>query len=168
MWRRNLPFELTALLCARDTIGLQEEAGNRGPAIEVIQRAANIGLGSPWCAAFVNWCAEYASVVHNKKSPLEDVPHQGFVQSYHNWARNESRLITIEDAYPGSLFLKWVPSKRRWGHIGFVSEPNHRGRSFVTIEGNSNDTGSSEGIAVVTLRRELDDGTFVFIDWGPR
>jgi len=170
MWRQELPFELVALLCAKDTVGLREQAGNRGPAIEVIQRAANVSIGAPWCAAFVNWCAEYASVVKNERSPLESVEFQAYVPSYHKWAKDNGLTIPFEEVYPGSIFLKWNLDKRRWGHMGFIEYHINDGvvRQIKTVEGNSNDTGSSEGLEVVRLVRDVDVGTYAFIDWRKR
>lgn len=162
MYRKNLPFDLTAVECAKDCIGLHEGPGNTGHAINLIQRSASIPSGSPWCAAFVNWCAEYASVVHNKKSPLEDVPFQGYVQSYYAWAKRCD--LIVPDPFPGALFLRYSQSQNRHNHMGFVYL-GPRYTRFNTIEGNTNLDGHREGTSVLIRERDRATGTYTFVDW---
>lgn len=167
MWRQGLPYELVALLCARDCVGVTEVGTNRGPAIDIILKAGNVPSGNPWCAAFVNWCAEYASVVKNVRSPLEDVTLQAYVPSYQQWARHNGRLMTFDNAYPGCIFMKWSDSKGRWAHMGFVDNPLADMDTFTTIEGNTNSTGGREGLEVARLTRSTTTGVYTFIDWRP-
>lgn len=161
-YRRNLPFSLCALSFARDLIGVRESGHNRGPAVEMIQRAAGIPPGSPWCAAFVNAAAEYAQMVKDVRSPLEEVPLQGLVHSYYEHGL-QNGWIYSDQPYPGSLFLVWNRAKQRYSHIGFVGEYLGNGL-FTTVEGNSNTSGSAEGREVVVnvRRREAHDVT---LDW---
>ena len=165
MWRQQLPFELVALLCAKDSVGLEESPNNTGPAIKILQRAAGIPTRSPWCAAFVNWCAEYASVIKNVESPLETVPNQGYVQSYYKWAERSGRLIMKREVFPGVLFLKWSESRQRYAHIGFVSGIDFSSDKFYTVEGNTNKLGEREGRYVLASVRSMSTGVYVFVDW---
>lgn len=163
--RQNLPFKLVALAAANDVLGIREIGDNRGPSVEVMQRAAKIPPGSAWCAALANWGAEYASAVKNLPSPLEDVPLQGYVQSYYEWGVQNDLIVPWGQTEPGDLFLVWHPSKDRYAHLGFVDAVFLDAGQFRTIEGNSNSSGSREGIEVAQNTRHVSSGRYVFLDW---
>jgi hypothetical protein len=134
-----------------DFIGVDEPDGdNRGPAVEWLLKGANLNPGEPWCAAFVNRCAEIACAKKNVRSPLERVPLQGYVQSYYQYAAEDGWLTT--DPAPGDLFLIWHRAKNRYAHMGVVAFAYSDGR-FDTVEGNSNSVGSREGIEVAANTR---------------
>lgn len=135
-----------------------------GPSIEIFQRAADIPPGSPWCAAFVNFCAEMASALKNEWSPLEQVKREGYVQDYYDWAKNKGKLIKAEDIGPGDLFVIWFPKKERYAHIGFVDVVDLEGMLFTTIEGNTNESGGREGFMVAARPRHITD-MVRFIRW---
>lgn len=163
--RLMLPLELAALAYAHDFVGIEEKGGdNRGPTVEFFQRCAKIPPGSPWCAAFVNACAELAAAVKNEYSPLEQVRHQGYVPSYNNWAEENGLLVPFDQAEPGDLFLLWFESKSRHAHIGFVDSVEPGSPSYRTVEGNTDDKASREGIKVA--RRERTAGRRdAFVHW---
>jgi len=163
--RALLPFNLCTLSYARDYIGIEELGGdNKGPAVEIFQRSAAIPAGSPWCAAFVNFCAEMASALKNEWSPLEQVKREGYVQDYYTWATGHGKLVEWDQAAPGDLFLLYFPSKNRYAHIGFVDYVDYDRMEYATIEGNSNKEGSREGYEVVTKIRPIED-KMRFIRW---
>lgn len=145
-FRRNLPFQTVALLELRDCVGNAEVGGeNAGPMVEVYQRLSGINEGQdPWCAAAVYWASLSAQAKKNERSPLRDVPLKGYVQSYVQWAREEG--LIVEDPAEvgvGDLFALHYPwlndGEGRYGHIGFVEQPHHKGDSarFDTVEGNT-------------------------------
>lgn len=104
------------------------------------------------CAAFVNWVLEQ---VFGKDSLLEKVPNQAYVQSYYTYAKAHGLLVKTVDVRPGDLFLLWFPSLGRYGHIGIVKTFDFRAGKYTTIEGNSNNTGSREGVMVCSNTRTI-------------
>jgi len=167
--RAALPLHLAALSYASDMIGVTEDKvdgqfGNWGPKVKEFLKAANVYQPAPWCAAFVNWCAEQGAYDHQVTSPLEEVPNQAYVPSYMDWATETGKFITPHEAGPGDLFALYFESLKRYAHIGFVLEVNPEEGWLDTIEGNSNEEGSREGYQVVSRRRRLVPTT-AFIRW---
>jgi hypothetical protein len=164
--RQLLTLREAALMYAHDFLHVVEVGGdNLGPAVQFFQRAARIDPGSPWCAAFVNACAEIAAAVINKMhSPLEQVRRQGFVADYYEWAEQNDLLIPFEKIVPGDLFLLWFESKDRHAHIGFVDTVHLNSDRYITIEGNTDDEASREGIKVAKRDRKPGKGD-VFVRW---
>ena len=165
--RQLLTLREAALMYALDFEHVVEVGGdNRGPAVELFQRAAGLIIGSPWCAAFVNACAELgAAVINQGRSPLEEVELQGFVPSYFQWAKKHDLLVPFEAMIPGDLFLLWFGGeKQRHAHIGFVDRVDLDVDGYGTIEGNTDDRASREGIKVAKRIRKPKKGD-VFVRW---
>lgn len=163
--RALLPLHLCALSYARDYIGIKEVGGdNMGPAVQFFQRAADIPPGAPWCAAFVNACAELAGALLNIWSPLEQVKREGFVQDYYTWADRHGKLVSFDDVAPGDLFLLWYRRLERYAHIGFVDTVDREQRVFTTIEGNTNEDGGREGYMVASKVRS-NSPAIVYVRW---
>lgn len=141
---------------------VQEIGTNRGPEVEMFQRAAGLHPGAPWCAAFVNYCAQEAARKLGMISPLESVPLQGYVPSYVTYGTAHDWLVTFNQVRPGDLFCIWSSKLSRYSHIGFVEGTT--ANSFMTIEGNSNDEGSHEGKEVCCNVRLLKART-CFLRW---
>lgn len=95
----------------------------------------------PWCAMFVSWCARQANV---PKNVLQNSAVAGADASYFNIPYYNGESYVPKS---GDLFFT-----KTWSHVGLVLSID--GNYFYTIEGNSNDSGSSEGIGVFTLRRK--------------
>lgn len=151
---------------ARAFVGIKEIGGdNKGPAVEFFQKLGQIREGQPWCAAFVNACAEIAAAKRNTVSPLEAVPWQGLVQSYYEMG--VAWRIKADLVGPGDLFLIWFTRQEAYRHIGFVERVDWASQHYFTIEGNSNDDGSREGIEVVRRRRPFHDKD-AYLHWGAR
>lgn len=162
----GLALGLAAVSVAQEFLGLEELGGdNVGPGVEYFQRSANIPPGSPWCAAFVNGAAEIACAIKNVESPLEDVPLQGYVQSYYNHGTVAGWRREWDQAHPGDLFLTWSDSQRRWTHIGFIWRVARNRREFLSLEGNTNLDGSSRGYMVIAQWRSADERTVSFLHW---
>lgn len=162
-FRSALPLELAALSEAIDFLGLKEIGGdNLGPGVEFLQKLGEIGAGKPWCAATCNGCAEIAGAKKNVRSPLEDVPLQGFVQAYYEHAVSANWIVPWADVSPGCLFLLYFPRLTRYAHMGFVRDLQDD--SYTTIEGNSNDDGSRNGWGMVSRLRKPNDRT-IFLHW---
>lgn len=166
--RRLLTLREAALSYAHDFAHVREEGSNRGTAVEFFLRCANVDPGAPWCAAFVNACAELGAAIRDKEpSPLEQVKRQAFVADYVTWAKEHGRTVRPLEMEPGDIFCLWNRSKLRHAHMGFVDwvNPERTGpQDFKTIEGNSDEAGRREGVRVVARRRKprIED---VFIRW---
>ncbi len=141
---------------ATGEIGVCEEppGSNRGKRIGEYQRAVGIDPGEPWCVAFVYFCFAGAALALKTKNPLDTGDcRTGSVLDLWNRARRapNTRFVVREDALddpaklvPGMVFV--ISTGGGHGHVGFVTKVN--GNRLETIEGNTNDGGSREGIGV--------------------
>ncbi|WP_372622564.1 peptidoglycan-binding protein [Falsiroseomonas sp.] len=145
-----------ALAVARTQIGVTETppGSNRGPEVERYLASVGLGGGFAWCAAFVHWCGEEGA----KQAGLANrVPRTaGVLEMWRRAQRDGLPCVTAEAAreQPGLVTAGMVFIMRfsaTTGHTGFV-EARDSGR-LVTIEGNSNDSGSREGTGVFRLTR---------------
>lgn len=143
------------LKSAVSQLGVMEEppGSNKGP--EVNQYLASVGLqpGLFWCAAFVYWCFSEASVKLNRINPLVKTGH---VMSH--WNKTKGKKILTCDAVnnpslikPGHIFM--LNTGGSAGHTGLVEKTE--GGFIHTIEGNSNNAGSRNGIGVFRLQRKI-------------
>ena len=98
------------------------------------------GSGYPWCATFVTWCARRAGV---SSDILHGSACAGCGPEYFNITYYNGSQYTPK---PGDLFFTWS-----WSHVGLVTGVD--GNSFTTIEGNTNNNGSSEGNGVYERTR---------------
>ena len=148
-----------ALYYALSRIDTHETSPNWGPEVEKILASADIHDPEPWCAALVNDCAQTVAGRLGVRSPLEDVPLQGYVQSYVDHARKHGWVIPFSQVEPGDLFTLYYPSLKRNGHIGFVAAPSRDTGRFLTVAGNTNNDGSREGKRMWAKWRLNDDNT---------
>ena len=153
-----------ALAAALSKLGVREEGDNRGEAVAVFQNAAGIHPGQPWCAAFINWSAETGAKKLSVKSPLELVPLQGLVQSYVDYGEEHGWVIPFDAVLPGDLCCIYNATLERYAHITFVRERVMNEHAFLTVEGNSNDEGSREGVEVCSIKRKV-KANMVFLRW---
>jgi hypothetical protein len=135
-------------------IGVMENplGSNRGPRVDQYLRyvGLNPATGSyPWCAAFASWCFGQASAslgiepAEPKTAGALDFWNQAGRMNLHRVSPPEAvanpNLIT-----PGMVFV--LSTGGGHGHVGFVE--NVQGVVLTTVEGNTNDNGSREGIGV--------------------
>lgn len=143
------------LKSAVSQVGVMEDppGSNKGP--EVNQYLASVGLepGLYWCAAFVYWCFNKASARLNRVNPLVKTGH---VMSH--WNKTTGKKILAADAAdnpslvkPGHIFI--LNTGGSAGHTGLVEKIE--GGFIHTIEGNSNNSGSRNGIGVFRLQRKI-------------
>jgi hypothetical protein len=126
------------LYVASDYEGAHEVGDtNSGPAVDLFLKAAQLRPGNPWCAAYVNFCAQEAARRLAVASPLEDVPLQGYVQAYVDYGRAHGWVVPAAEARAGDLFALYFESEGRYAHIGFVTKVDARAQTFRTIEGNT-------------------------------
>ena len=112
-----------------------------------------IARGNAWCVAFVYWCFQVAAQKRGVANPMEKECRTGGVLDLWNrasGARNVKILRTAEAlndparVKPGMVFV--ISTGGGMGHAGLVSRVV--GNRMETIEGNTNDGGSREGIGV--------------------
>jgi hypothetical protein len=140
---------------ALSQIGVTESppGSNRGP--EVDEYIRRVGLNPKgqfaWCAAFVYFCFDEAS---KKLGQVNPVVRTGGVLDH--WERARAKGIprlsaskAVQDpelVQPGHIFIIDTGDAGGAGHTGLVLEVN--GGKLITIEGNTNDNGSREGVGV--------------------
>jgi len=147
------PLSAAALDAARGEIGVREvpPGSNRGPEVDAYLRAVGLepAAGSyAWCAAFVYWCFGKGAAVIGAPNPL---PRTAGALALWNGAKAGATRIAAADAQarpslvsPGQIFV--LSTGGGLGHVGLVESVD--GGVLTTIEGNTNDGGSREGIGV--------------------
>ena len=172
------PSELTleVIKVASTQIGVLEEplGSNRGPMVDEYQQAVGLNLkpGKPgyyWCVAFTYYCYQQATL----ELGLTKNPHIKTAGALDHWNKSKTkpgitritRIQAITDPSlikPGALFI--IDYGSGLGHTGIVTEIN-QGR-LVTIEGNTNAGGSSNGIGVFKRNsRKISEISRGFIDY---
>jgi len=150
---KGLPAK--ALEVAAGEVGVREEppGSNRGP--RVAEYLASVGLDATkghyaWCAAFVCWVFREAAKALGGESPL---PKTAGALALWNGAAGRKALVRVTAAEAkadarlvraGQVFV--LSTGGGLGHVGLVEQVS--GGILTTIEGNSNDGGSREGIGV--------------------
>lgn len=138
---------------------VREVTSNWSPVIKTYLAAAGIFSPAPWCAAFVTWCLKAAGF----PGPFPKYPGSTWW-----WIFEAMKRKAFKRGNPkrGDLFV-W--NHNGSGHIGFVAEVLADG-SVRTLEGNTNDNGSREGVAAMERRRTIvsilamDNGGFIDLE----
>ena len=163
-----------AVAFAETQIGVMESplGSNRGPEVDRYLRAAGLDPSTgdfPWCVAFTHFC--YQSAAAQVGGPNPHVRTAGVLDHWNKAAKvpNAIRVTTKEAVAsparvtPGSLFI--MDFGKGVGHSGLVVEV--AGGKLVTIEGNTNDSGTRNGIGVFRrTARKIADINKGFIDYG--
>jgi hypothetical protein len=154
------PQQKTSLLLtkvlqiANSQIGILEnpKGSNRGPEVDKYLRSVGLNPASgsyAWCAGFVYWTYEQAAAQLNRSNPA--VRSAGVLAQW-NLAGQKGipRLLNAEaindpgKVKPGFIFV--IATGGGLGHMGLVESV--RTGILTTIEGNTNNNGSREGIGV--------------------
>lgn len=108
---------------------------------------ASVGINFPasWCMAFMYWCFEHAAGQLGTPNPLFKTG--GVLAQWNNSKPNQTLMM------PKSGYIFIMDFGNGTGHTGIVESVDADG-TLHTIEGNSNDTGSREGIEVVRHLRK--------------
>lgn len=147
-------------------VGIREATG-RNDGKEVAQYLHYVGLGKgyAWCAAFVCWVLGQAEVDNPKTAWTASLfPHdklvwpRGRVPTTGSRTTNNGQPITKT----ACVFGLYFPSLKRIAHCGFIDEWGER--EVITVEGNTNDTGSREGDGVYRKRRPI-RSLYAVADW---
>ena len=131
-------------------IGIREATGNNdGSRVEEYLHYVKLKRGDPWCAAFVCWALGKAGLPNPRSGYCPAL----FPRSRIVWQRSRHAATKTPQNTParGDVFGIWFASKGRIAHAGFVEE---WGSTYViTVEGNTNESGSREGDGVYKKRR---------------
>lgn len=157
----NRALAEAALAVARGQVGVRETARNRGPEVDAYIRSVGLDPAKgehPWCCAFVFWCYVEAAKGLGVPNPL---PRTASVHRL--WERSPLRCRTAAPI-PGSIFVRDSGSGR--GHVGFVVDAFPPSGRIVTVEGNTDGSGSREGDGVYLRSRWMRDVTMGYLDFG--
>jgi hypothetical protein len=161
-----------ALEIAVSEIGIMEEPPGSNRGSQVDRYVESVGLNPSgkfaWCAAFTYFCYDRAARELDRSNPV--VKTAGVMA---HWSKAGTRgvpRITKEQAvnnpalvHPGHIFIISIGSKGL-GHTGIVERVD--GGKLVTIEGNTNDGGSREGVGVFRRSaRKIADINKGYIDY---
>jgi hypothetical protein len=139
---------------AGDELGVLEvpPGSNRGPRVDEYLRVVGLDAAAgsfPWCAAFVYWCFDQAARGLGRSNPV--VRTAGVLNHWRRAAQHGVPRLAAADATanpgrvrPGMIFVQDFGGGA--GHTGLVESV--QGGRLVTLEGNTNDDGSREGIGV--------------------
>lgn len=126
-------------------IGHEENplGSNWGEPVQSYLKSVGITFPASWCMAFVYWCFERAA----KESKLSNTAIKtGGV--LHAWNKADPKIKSTTPSI-GSVFI--IDFGKGLGHTGFVERFDDQ--FIYTVEGNTNDTGSREGVEVCRRKR---------------
>lgn len=142
-------LESQIIIEAGNQLGVREATGkNDGPAVETYLASVGLGKGYSWCMAFVYWCAKQAALKLGVVNPLKQTG--GVLDEWQS-----GRGIHSATPIPGSIFIMDFGGGE--GHTGIVTGVFEDQGIIHTIEGNTNDNGSREGIGVFRKTRQIND-----------
>lgn len=143
------------LIIAQSQMGVMEDppGSNRGAKVEEYQASVGIGAGTFWCAAFLYWCFQKACDKAGRTNPVLRTGH-----CMTHWRDTRGKKIAAADAVnkpslvkPGQIFI--INTGGSHGHTGLIEKIE--GGFIHTIEGNTNPSGSSNGIGVFNNVRKI-------------
>ena len=135
-----------AVKIAITQVGQQEKplGSNWGKPVQDYLKSVGLIHPASWCMAFVYWCFDQAA--GPGKPPL--VKTGGVLDAW-NKANKANKVTT--GPKPGDIMI--MDHGKGLGHTGIVEKVDQN--FLYTIEGNTNDTGSREGIEVDRKRRPI-------------
>lgn len=158
------PVRMTAavLAVARATLPVREASPNWGRFVQAIIESAGGTGPESWCASWVYYCG---SRVMGREWPL---PMTRSCDILLEFGRKHGLMVPADaPLLPGDVFLA-LRSENDAYHTGFVDipRPDLAKRAFETLEGNTNDDGSANGIGVFELIRGKTPKTrYEFVRW---
>ena len=145
-----------AIDSALSQLGVREKGGaNCGPEVEMYLKSVGLGKGHPWCMAFVYWCFDQAAKELGNPNPL--VKTGGVLNGWNKATCTKIKAVDSKNnpalVQPGQIFI--IDHGGGYGHTGIVKSVS--GGFIKTIEGNTNDNHTREGIGVFELTRKIKD-----------
>jgi hypothetical protein len=129
-------------------VGLRERTGNNdGARVEEYLAAVKLKSRNPYCAAFLSWV----------------YMQEGFAKPRSGWSPDLVPLSRLTHQYlPANIVGFYYPELGRVAHVGMIETVQHHWA--VTIEGNTNVSGSREGEGIYRKRRHL-KSVYRMADW---
>jgi len=122
------------LVTAHSQIGVQELGNNAGPEVAAYLEAVGLGIGNPYCAAFVSWTLEQQEETNTPVS----FPRirSGLATKFitRRSMRASEVLRGTKQPQPGDIII-WKKGNTIFGHAGLVLEWD--GACGTTIEANT-------------------------------
>ncbi|MES2276435.1 MAG: CHAP domain-containing protein [Bacteroidota bacterium] len=140
---------LTAVLKFAGTqVGIMEspEGSNSGPEVNKYLKSVGLGPGYSWCMSFVYYCFGQASTQLGIANPA--YKSGGVIDAWDNThgkkVLHADAIVNTSLVLPGQIFI--ISTGGGHGHTGLVEKVTNG--LLTTIEGNTNNDGSSNGIGV--------------------
>ena len=107
----------------------------------------------PWCAIFVSWCYDQASLV--KKVAAQNKKGFASCDAGLKWFVKQNKLIPVGDAQEGDIVFFQFDNDAQPDHVGIVVKNMKRIKTLRTIEGNtsSDNNGSQSNGGGVYLKK---------------
>ena len=148
---RNASLAERTLHVAASQVGVREVGENWGMKVKMFLASAGILSPAAWCAAFLTWCLLQAGA-DRKKLPR-------FAASTYYWYQWAAVNDLIVNRAVRGCF--GVQNGAKGGHIWCITKDSERQvvhgnevvHVFETIEGNTNEGGSREGVGVFRRKR---------------
>lgn len=130
-------------------LDVREITSNSSPEIDKYLHSVGFDYPVAWCAAFVSWNLSHVNI---------DNPNTAWSP---NFARDKEVIWYSKTGYKnkakkamcGDVVTFYYSSLKRVGHVGFYIKTDKSGY-FITIEGNTNSSGSRTGDGVYMKKRE--------------
>jgi hypothetical protein len=138
---------------------------NRGPWVRLYM-GGNEGEPWPWCAGFVCYVLKQACRAFGVPMPIRaSFSCDSLAASAQEKGRFlPERTLDRTDVRPGMLFLN-PRTSADWTHVGIVVDVSSIGQDvFLSIEGNTNDSGDREGYEVCRRIRSFRGKDFIRVD----
>lgn len=132
-----------ALRIAITQIGQTEKplGSNWGEPVKTYLASVGINFPAAWCIAFGYWCFQEAADNLGIQNP---VPKTGSV--LHCWEIADTKYKILGRPQKGDIFI--MDLGNGLGHAGLVEEVEADNIILHTIDGNTNNNGSREGVEV--------------------
>jgi hypothetical protein len=143
-----------ALEIAQGQVGQKENplGSNWGHPVQDYLKEVGLNFPGSWCMAFMYWCFNNAAHQLGVENPL--FKSAGVLAVWNNtpgaW---KIKPDSISNVKPGDIMIMDLGGGL--GHTGIVESVDILGQRIHTIEGNTNDTGSREGIEVAKKIRNF-------------
>lgn len=148
----------------------QPLGSNRGPRVDEYLRAVGLnpsGGSFAWCVAFIYFCFDQAAKQLGRSNPM--IKTAGVLDHWNKAGQRKIPRLSRQKAVdnpnlvkPGHIFV--IDTGGGHGHTGLVEKLE--GGKLLTIEGNTNEGGSREGIGVFRRdKRKITEINKGFIDY---
>ena len=146
------PLSERALSIMVGQLGQKENpiGSNWGRPVQNYLSSVGIFFPASWCMALVYWSFNEAAGQLGLENPL--MKTGGVLVQWHNRPKNQIVSLNWDLIEPGDIMI--MDHGHGLGHTGMVEKKNID-KTLGTVEGNTNDTGSREGIEVDRKIRHL-------------